>query len=152
MFMFSKRVSNRVARPTRTTWHGHERLNTGQTPFRFGGVPPQLQSTTHPARPRPPPRLNRNPCSPAPAQSTNRVRLALLSCLVVMIVFYISLVERSQRSGSSSSDLQRRVAIDRRRGPIDRCRRIRRYAQSSASDQGCSTLCTESQMQHHSTF
>ena len=35
----------RAARPTRRTWHRHERLNIGQTPFRFGGFPPQLQMT-----------------------------------------------------------------------------------------------------------
>src|SRR5271170_1111982 len=73
MFMFSKRVSNRVARPTRTTLHGHEHLNTGQTPFRFGGVPLQLQTTSPPARPRPLPRLNHGPRSPAPPQSANRL-------------------------------------------------------------------------------
>jgi hypothetical protein len=61
----------------------------------------------------------------------------LLSCLVVMIVSYISLVERSQRSGSSSPDLQRRAATDRRRGPIDRCRYIRALLSSrSASNSG----------------
>src|SRR5271168_3220848 len=134
---FSKRVSNRVARPTRTTWHRHERLNIGQTPFRFGGVPPQLQSTTHSARPRPPSRLSRSPSSPAPPQSVNRVRLASLSCLVVMIVSCVYLVERSERPGNNSPDLQRRAAIDRRRGPIDRCRRIRAVLSSlSASNSG----------------
>jgi hypothetical protein len=38
-------MSNRVARPTRTTWHTHERLKIGQTSFRFGGVHADLHPT-----------------------------------------------------------------------------------------------------------
>jgi hypothetical protein len=38
-----KEMSNREARPTRSTWHTHGRLKIGPTAFLFGGVPPNCK-------------------------------------------------------------------------------------------------------------